>query len=157
MHVRKIVSGGQTGADRAALHAARAAGVPIGGWIPAGRAAEDGPIDDAFSELREAPSADPAERTRLNVRDSDGTLILSHGSLHGGSELTLQYARQLQRPVLHLDLSAVAASAAVARVLEWLSSSPIATLNVAGPRASEDPRIYDATLAVVSALLVARR
>jgi putative molybdenum carrier protein len=154
--LRKIVSGGQTGADRAALHAARSAGVAIGGWVPAGRAAEDGPIDAAFAELRETTSGEPAERTRLNVRDSDATLIVSHGPLQGGSALTFALAQELERPVLHLDLERSALPGAVELARAWLRSHPVATLNVAGPRASEDPRVYDATLAVVSALLQGR-
>src|SRR5690349_9704209 len=101
----KIVSGGQTGADRAALDVARAWRIPTGGWVPAGRLAEDGRIADVYEGLLETASADPSERTRFNVRDSDGTLILSHGTLAGGSELTRDVAGELKRPCLHLDLN----------------------------------------------------
>jgi hypothetical protein len=153
VRVHTIVSGGQTGADRAALHAARAAGVMIAGWIPAGRWAEDGPVDGAFIELRETTSTAPGERTRLNVRDSDGTLIVSHGALRGGSALTLVVAEALGRPVLHLDLERIALAPAVTLARDWLAAHAIATLNVAGPRASEDARAYDATRAVLAALL----
>jgi hypothetical protein len=92
MTLRKIISGGQTGADRAALDAARAWNVPIGGWVPAGRAAEDGAIPAEYIELRETDTRLPEERTRLNVQDSDGTLI---------RRITLEQLRQcveLQRP-----------------------------------------------------------
>ena len=90
--LEKIVSGGQTGADRAALDFARANGLGIGGWVPRGRLAEDGLIPEDYLGLLEADSTDPAVRTALNVRDSDATLILSHGPLTGGSLLTLQEA-----------------------------------------------------------------
>lgn len=109
----KIISGGQTGADRAALDAARALGVACGGWVPRGRWAQDGAIDAAYSSLCETMTADPAERTRLNVVDSDATLIVSHGALHGGAALTLQIARELAKPVLHIDLTVTAKALAV--------------------------------------------
>src|SRR5258706_15582674 len=100
----KIVSGGQTGADRAALDVALEQGFEIGGWIPKGRRAEDGPIPQSYRGLLETDSADPSVRTALNVRDSDATLIVSHGQLRGGSLLTLDEARRLGRCVLHVDL-----------------------------------------------------
>ena len=149
----RIVSGGQTGVDRAALDAARAAGVPIGGWVPRGRWAEDGRVPETYRDLRETDSADPAQRTRRNVEDSDGTLLVSHGPLAGGSELTRSVARALDRPCLWLDLDTLAADDAVARALTWLSCHQIRTLNVAGPRASEDPKGYPATLALIGAIL----
>lgn len=156
MPLRKIVSGGQTGADRAALDAARACGVPLGGWVPRGRAAEDGPIPPEYAELQEADSPDVDVRTRLNVRDSDGTLIVSHGKLAGGSALTLEFAKELRKPVLHLDLETLSAKEALEVCLAWLHSNDIETLNVAGPRASSDARVYSATFAIVSGLLAAR-
>jgi len=149
----RIVSGGQTGADRGALDAARAAGVPIGGWVPRGRWAEDGPVPAAYDGLRETASADPAERTRRNVLDSDGTLIVSHGPPGGGTALTRSVAEALGKPCLWLDLDVLSAEDAVARALAWMSRHAIETLNVAGPRASEDPRGYDSTRAVIGALL----
>ena len=100
----KIISGGQTGADRAALDFALASGIPIGGWVPRGRLAEDGRIPERYAGLVETESADPAVRTARNVRDSDATLILSHGPLDGGSLLTHREATRAGRPVLHLDL-----------------------------------------------------
>jgi hypothetical protein len=86
--IRKIISGGQTGADRAAFDAALALGLPIGGWVPKGRKAEDGVIPAHYSNLRETDADDYESRTRLNVREADATLILSHGPLTGGSQLT---------------------------------------------------------------------
>ena len=90
-----IVSGGQTGVDRAAWAAAIELGLPIGGWVPKGRLAEDGEIPARYAGLREAESAEPAVRTALNVRDSDATLIFSHGPLTGGSRLTFDTAARL--------------------------------------------------------------
>ncbi len=129
-----IVSGGQTGVDRAALDAALALGLAIGGWCPHGRWAEDGPIPGRYP-LRETPSADPAQRTRWNVRDSDATLILSPAPLQGGTALTADAARQRGRPLLVVDPSSSIVDGPVA----WLVRSvpPGGTLNVAGPRASE--------------------
>lgn len=153
MAVAKIVSGGQTGADRAALEAARARGVPIAGWVPRGRWAEDGRVPDELVELRETESRDPAERTRRNVADSDGTLIVSHGALSGGTALTRATAEQTGKPCLWIDLAARAPELARSDARAWLELHQVHVLNVAGARASEDVGIHDATFALVSALL----
>jgi hypothetical protein len=147
--LERIVSGGQTGADRAALDAALALGLAIGGWVPRGRGAEDGTVPARYAGLRECASSDPSERTALNVRDSDATLIVSHGPLAGGSRLTLDHAERLGRPVLHLDLLSAEPPPAVARLLAWLRAVDPRTLNVAGPRASEDPAIAGAVGALL--------
>ena len=136
-----IVSGGQTGVDRAAWDAAIELGLPIGGWVPRGRRAEDGVIPEKYSGLREADSAEPAVRTVLNVRDSDATLIFSHGPLTGGSRQTLETAARLERPVLHVDLSNTTDAEAVASVRTWLLAVRPNILNVAGPRASGDAAV----------------
>jgi hypothetical protein len=149
--VQKIVSGGQTGADRAALDFALASGLRTGGWVPSGRLAEDGRISDHYPGLIETESADPAARTALNVRDSDATLILSHGPLSGGSLLTLREATRTSRPVLHLDLEQLTHLAAAQRLRGWLAVTRPTILNVAGPRASDDPGIAAATSAVLTA------
>ncbi|PSQ85488.1 MAG: molybdenum cofactor carrier, partial [Bacteroidetes bacterium QH_2_63_10] len=91
--MRKIISGGQTGVDRAALDAALAFNVPVGGWCPKGRRAEDGQIPDRYP-LEETPSEAYEQRTAWNVRDSDGTLIITDGSLEGGTALTMTEARR---------------------------------------------------------------
>ena len=114
--VKKIVSGGQTGADRAAWDVVLELGLEIGGWVPKGRLAEDGSIPERYTGLREATLADPAVRTVLNVRDSDATLIVSNGPLSGGSLLTFQEAVRCGRPVLHLDLSVLRPAEAVAQL-----------------------------------------
>jgi hypothetical protein len=148
-----IVSGAQTGADRAALDVALAWGLQCGGWVPFGRVAEDGPIPAHYPNMRETASRDPAVRTRRNVRDSDGTLILSYRPLGGGSLLTLQTAEELGRPVLHIDLTGVAVPDAVRRTARWIADCGIRRLNVAGPRASGDPRIHHATMLVLGGVM----
>lgn len=140
----RIVSGGQTGADRGALDAALELGLETGGWVPRGRLAEDGVIPDRYPNLREAESGAPAVRTELNVRDADATLIVSHGALIGGTALTEKLAVQLGRPLLHLDLDRLPEPNASTALRDWLSERRPDTLNVAGARRSEDPKIHDA-------------
>ena len=147
--IRRIVSGGQTGADRAALDAARAFGIEIGGWVPLGRWAEDGRVPDCYPNLRETGCANPALRTELNVRDSDGTVVFSHGDVAGGSRWTMDVAGRLRKPLLHLDLDTHSAQAAVDRLLAWVKAERIEVLNVAGPRESEEAGIHAAVHAVL--------
>ena len=144
-----IVSGGQTGVDRAALDVAIELGIPTGGWVPKGRLAEDGVIPARYVNLREADSADPSVRTRLNVRDSDATLILSQGKLTGGSRLTFVEATRLGRPVLHVDLTGRTDAEAAATVQTWLAAARPNILNIAGPRASGDGKIGARATAVL--------
>lgn len=153
MRLTTIVSGGQTGVDRAALDVALTLGLATGGWVPRGRLAEDGVIPDRYAGLREAPSPNPAVRTALNVRDSDATLILARGRLTGGSRLTLDEARRRGRPVLHLDLAELGLEAAAGRLRAWLEALDPAILNVAGPRASHDAAIARLAAAVLRACL----
>lgn len=150
--LKKIVSGGQTGADRAALDAAIKHGCTSGGWLPRGRRAEDGPLPERYG-LQELSSSDYRQRTRQNVIDSDGTVIVSHGELHGGSLLTRVEAEKAGRPYLHLDLERIGDDAAVAQLKCWLCDHAIEILNVAGPRASGDPVIYRKVYRLVSSLL----
>ncbi len=137
MLLKRIVSGGQTGVDRSALDVAAEIGLATGGWCPAGRRAEDGPIP-AHYPLQETGSKQYAVRTRWNVRDSDGTLILTVGEPTGGTELTVQAAVRLQRPLLVVDLD-VAPDPQMVR--DWLDLHRIETLNIAGPRESTVPGI----------------
>ncbi len=146
--VKKIVSGGQTGADRAALDAARQLQIPIGGWLPHGRWTEDGPLDATYP-LQETRSADPRVRTERNVRRSDATLIFAHGPLRGGTALTRRLARTMGKPCLTINLQRWSATKARAKIIGWLHLHQPATLNVAGPRASRDPLIYKAVLQVL--------
>lgn len=147
----QIVSGGQTGADRAALDVALELGFEPGGWVPLGRQAEDGTIPERYPNLREADSALPAVRTELNVRDSDATLIISHGALIGGTALTESLVRRFGKALLHLDLDAVSEREASAMLREWLNRLQPERLNVAGARESEDPGIHAATMRVLRA------
>jgi hypothetical protein len=135
--VLKVVSGGQTGVDRAALDAARAAGLPCGGWCPRGRLAEDGPIGAGYP-LAETPSADYAQRTEWNVRDSDGTLVVARGRVTGGTALTITLARRHGKPLLVVDL---AREPSPAEVSSWIEAHGVGVLNVAGPRESQRPGI----------------
>lgn len=136
--LRRIVSGGQTGVDRAALDVAIELGLEVGGWCPAGRRAEDGRVPERYP-LKETPTAEYAQRTAWNVRDSDATLILGRGDLSGGTLTTLEEARRRGKPVLVADLRTFDTDA----VRKWLDEGAMAVLNVAGPRASEEDRIYD--------------
>jgi hypothetical protein len=133
----KILSGGQTGVDRAALDIALERGLPCGGWCPQGRRAEDGPIAPRYP-LDETPTRNYTERTQRNVRDSDGTLVLTRGSLQGGTALTVRLARRMKKPCLVLDLEQ---PPDVANVRQWAELNGVKVLNVAGPRASERPGI----------------
>jgi hypothetical protein len=139
--VRAVVSGGQTGVDRAALDAALGLGIPCGGWCPAGRWAEDGRIPSRYP-LRETPRADPAQRTLWNVRDADATLILSPRPLRGGTRFTRDCARRLGRPCEVRDPLADGPGP----VRRWLLGLGPLVLNVAGPRESELPGAHAASL-----------
>jgi hypothetical protein len=140
--VVRIVSGGQTGADRGGLDAAIALGIEHGGWCPAGRVAEDGQVPRVYA-LRETTSAEYAERTKANVRDSDGTVVFTRGAATGGSALTLFAARTIGKPVLHVDMAKLDVEAAAERVRGWCAHGSIAVLNVAGSRESKAPGISD--------------
>ena len=139
--LKKIISGGQTGADRAALDFALKFFKPHGGWIPKGRITEDGPLPDKY-QLQEMPTASYPARTKQNVIDSDGTLIISHGKLAGGSAYTRKMAMKQGKPWFHADLYKLPTFQAAIIIEEWISKNGIEALNVAGPRASKDPSIY---------------
>jgi len=151
--IKKIISGGQTGADRAALDVAIKEGIPHGGWIPKGRKAEDGMLPDKY-QLQEMPTVSYSKRTEQNVLDSDGTLIVSHGKLNGGSALTRRLAEKHKRPHIHLDMNKLSVNEAVDALRVWIGNNEIMILNVAGPRASKDPDIYNATVTVLETFLI---
>ncbi len=134
---RRVISGGQTGVDRAALDVALELGIPCGGWCPRGRLAEDGRIADRYP-LDETPTPDYVQRTEWNVRDADATLVLHRGRLRGGTALTVALARRRGRPCLTVDL---AAAADVEAIRAWLIEQRVSVLNVAGPRESQAPGI----------------
>jgi hypothetical protein len=150
LRVWRIISGGQTGADRGALDAAIELGLQHGGHCPAGRRAEDGRIPERF-RLIETESADYAVRTERNVLGADGTLLVTRGAPTGGSALTAALARKHGRPLLHLDLDG--GGDPVAAVREWLAAREIKCLNVAGPRESSCPGIAQDVRALVVAAL----
>lgn len=150
----EIWSGGQTGVDRAAFDAALEAGVPIRGWIPRGRAAEDGTVPEQYTGLVETETAEYSVRTERNVRDSDATLILTMGETTGGTEVTRRLALAYERPVLVLDLAEMTVAGAVALAVEWCEYLPRPLkLNVAGPRASRAPEIYALARQVVAGVI----
>ena len=146
--IKKIISCGQTVADKAALDAAIKLNISHGGWIPKGRITEDGPLLEKY-QLEEMPTSSYAERTEQNVIDSDGTLIVSHGELTGGSAYTRELGLEHKKPWLHIDLNKTSIFDAAMKLSEWILKNNIEILNVAGPRASKDPRIYKAAKNVI--------
>ncbi len=149
MSTLKIISGGQTGADRAALDAAIANNVNHGGYCPKGRRAEDGNIPSKYS-LIETDSSDYAIRTRKNVITADATLIIYHQQPDAGTALTLEYARAHSKPVLQID---IADPIDHAFIIQWLMRENVKVLNVAGPRLSQYPKIYAHVYAIIDRLL----
>ncbi len=147
--ITKIVSGGQTGVDRAALDVALELGVECGGWCPLGRRAEDGPISEKYP-LQETTWSGYPQRTEWNVRDSDGTLILTVGELDKGTALTVKLAGKLKKPHLVVDL---ADADPIPVILEWIAEMEIQTLNVAGSRESSSPGIHHQACELLRALL----
>ena len=153
--VARIRSGGQTGADRAALDAARELGVPICGWVPAGGLAEDMPeapgLLAAYPELQECPSESYVERTALNVRDAHATLVVAPSGLEpcSGTQMTVRFAEAMGRPCL-----VICGIEEVGAVRDWLENlGQELTLNIAGPRESKTPGTYEITKQVVTTLL----
>ncbi|MFQ5335489.1 MAG: putative molybdenum carrier protein [Flavobacteriales bacterium] len=147
-----IISGGQTGVDRAALDFALENGLECGGYCPKGRLAEDGEIPDCYP-LTETASAKYEERTILNVLHSDATLIINPGSLmQGGTAFTFEQAKEAARPCLVADCMRPMAETAI-EVMAWLKAEDICILNVAGPRESGFPGIYLMAKEVLNAAL----
>lgn len=178
VNVTRIVSGGQTGADRGGLDAAIALQIDHGGWCPAGRRAEDGPIPSLYG-LRETLSSNYAVRTQLNVRDSDGTVVFTLGAACRGSALTIECARKLSRPVLHIDLQEAFPPSQVfrplrpndhgtvemrpntvadvaARIAAWCAAQNVSVLNVAGSRESGAPGMASAVRRILVRALTRR-
>ena len=133
-----IVSGGQTGADRAALDWAITHHLEHGGWCPADRLAEDGSIPARY-HLRETQSANYSERTRLNVEESDGTLVVTPDPPEGGTLLTLRHAQAVGKPVLLVTRANEGEAPGLLQT--FIRTHAIRTLNVAGPRASGSPEV----------------
>jgi Circularly permutated YpsA SLOG family len=153
MSLIKIVSGGQTGVDRAALDAALAAGFPCGGWASGDRMAEDGIIPDRYP-LMPLPKGGFRQRTRLNVVDSDGTAILFHETLLGGTRLVRNLCALEQKPYVLIDARQITDSSEAAEsILKFIAESGIAVLNIGGPRASRWQEGYAFTLATVGKVI----
>jgi len=150
--VVKIVSGGQTGVDQGALAAALAAGAACGGWCPEGRRSEEGPIP-AMYPVAELPGTGYRARTLQNVLDSDGTAIIYHGDLEGGTRLTWVLCEQHGRPNLLIDTSALSHDRAVNALVEFVTGNSLEVLNVAGPRTSKWPGAFENAQAVVAGML----
>lgn len=150
--IRKIISGGQTGVDQAALDAAIACAVAHGGSLPSGRKTEDGPLPGRYNLVELASPSYPA-RTRKNVVDGDATLIITRGELRGGSALTAAIAEECGKPWLHVDIGKHDRVQVVAQIKMWLQETNPYVLNVAGPRASSDARIYGEAYEIVLEIL----
>jgi len=154
--LQKIVSGGQTGVDRAALDIAIALsnelGISVGGYCPKGRIAEDGVIDDKYP-LTETTTTAYAQRTEWNVKHSDGTLLLSCGKLTKGTALTLKLAKQRQKPFFIVDLSQDTNNIYL-DIISWLAENNISVLNIAGSRESTSPGIYIQAYQLLKRLLL---
>ena len=151
--IAKIVSGGQTGADRSALDFAIDNNIPHGGWIPKGRITEAGQLPDKY-QLQEMSTTSYDKRTEQNVIDSDGTVIVSHGNLTGGSALTQTFTIKHHKQCLHLDMENKTIAEAAGSLNNWIEKSKIKILNVAGPRVSKDNKIYQVTRDILEAAFI---
>lgn len=149
MSISKIISGGQTGVDRAALDAALSLGIACGGWCPKGRRAEDSEIDSKYP-LKETPEKDYSQRTEWNVRDSDGTLIITYGIPSGGTSLTLEIAKKINKPCMVIDLDHPPEFAVIH---QWINTEKISVLNIAGPRKSQFKDIHEEACSFILELL----
>lgn len=147
VRLAKIISGGQTGADQGALDAALLNEFPVGGWCPHGRRTEDGLLPPRFSFLVETPETNYVQRTAWNVRDSDGTLMVHKGSWGPGTRKTADLARGSRKPFVMIDIRG---RTALDEFWSWLLANDIACLNVAGPRESGAPGMYESTRAFIA-------
>lgn len=147
-----IISGGQTGADRGGLDAAIVLGLEIGGWVPRGRASEDGYVPSKYTGMKETGSAGYGHRTSLNVIESDATILFTRGPISGGSALTLKLAQRHGKPCLHVNLAAFDPGKHVDGIRAWLQKYKPQTLNVAGSRESKAPGIQTVVRDVLTAV-----
>jgi Circularly permutated YpsA SLOG family len=153
MSLKKIISGGQTGADIAGIDAAIVNGMPYGGWLPKGRKTEFGPLDSRYVNMTEMSVDDYKEMTEQNVKEADGTVIFTHGKYTGVSALTSNFAEKHNKPALHLDLDVISELAAIESLIEWIYKHKIEILNVAGSRESKDEHIYDDVHSIIKSII----
>jgi hypothetical protein len=153
--IERIISGGQTGADRAGLDAAMLEGVEYGGWLPKGRMSEDGAVPRRYKHMKEMTTAKYPPRTRKNVLDSDGTVIFTHGSLKAsrGSRLTMRIATVEKKQRLWINLKMTTLDEAVDDVYRWLVAGRVKVLNVAGSRESKATGIHDDVLEIIQRVI----
>ena len=148
----KIISGGQTGVDRAALDAALESGISAGGWCPQGREAEDGPIAEKYP-LQELTDGSYKERTLKNVQDSDATVLIYFESISGGTAETLSFCLNEKKSYLLINGSDITEESASKQIKQFINENQISILNVAGPRASKEKRAYEYTKQAFTLLL----
>jgi hypothetical protein len=149
LKLMRIISGGQTGVDRAALDVGLELGIPIGGYCPKGRRSEDGTIPAQYPMI-ETSTANYGTRTEKNVIESDGTLVLNVGQVSSGTAYTIKLANRHKKPFLAVQLDGDVSCEAV---LNCLATKQIKVLNVAGPRESKIPGIHRQTFEFLSVLL----
>ncbi len=149
--MKKIISGGQTGADIAGIDAAISCNVPYGGWLPKGRKYEKGIVPESYTEFQVMTTGGYPKRTEQNVIDSEGTVIFTYGKLSGGSLLTKEFAIKHNRPLIHIDLDGV--DNPVILIKDWLIEWDINILNVAGKSASKAPTIYNQVKEIIKQVL----
>jgi len=148
----RIISGGQTGVDRAALDVALKYEIECGGWCPAGRLDEFGRIPNHYP-VQQLAAGGFTERTLQNVKDSDGTVIIYPGRLSGGTEQTVRFCSELRRTHLLVVASKLSAEDAASLIADFVRKNKIDVLNVAGPRQSEWPEGYDYAFRALDAIL----
>jgi predicted Rossmann fold nucleotide-binding protein DprA/Smf involved in DNA uptake len=144
----KIISGGQTGVDRAALDFAIKHNISCGGWCPKGRMAEDGTISSKYP-LKETISSTYNERTKRNIEDSDATLIFYSQFMDAGTKVTVDYCTNFNKSLLIINLND---NLPIAKINNWLEQNNINNLNIAGPRESNSPGIYRKTYEILNSL-----
>jgi hypothetical protein len=139
----KIISGGQTGVDRAALDAAIELGMDYGGAIPKGRMAEDGPIDAKYGKLVELESESYSARTEKNAADADATIVFTIDTPTEGTAYTVDCLKKHGKPYLLVNLKGTNDGEAIHMIGRWLDEAGPEILNIAGPRESKAPGIYE--------------